>query len=127
MLDDEIAVAEERLAGRFSAIWREDTLVYVAPNEGAGSWRIRLDGCAYDAEPFRVALVDDHLEPLACADWPPITCPGLHEVLGVPWICVSGVYEFYVHPSHYQESWDAIRNEKRLPDLLAHLLRRCGQ
>jgi hypothetical protein len=127
MLDDEISVAEERLAGRSSAIWRVGPLVYCAPHRDVGSWRIRLDGRTYDATPFRLAFVDEELEPLDTAMWPNGTSAGIHQVLDVPWMCIAETYEYYLHPGHHTETWDSIRSEKRLAETLSHILRRCGQ
>ncbi len=52
MLDDEIAVAEERLGDRVDRIMRDGTCVAVPLTD---SLTLKLEGARYDAEPFRIS------------------------------------------------------------------------
>ncbi len=88
---------------------------------------LRLDGRGYDAEPFRLSVVDGDGVPLPGAVWPPGLHHSQHPVLEVPFACVQGTYEYHTHPGHVADSWDRHRHRLRLAQLLDHLLRRCGR
>lgn len=92
-----------------------------------GTATIRFDGRNYDAEPFRVGVIADDgaVAPADC--WPPRLCGGLHPLLGYPFICIRGTFEYHAHPSHLTDRWDIHRADLRLPQLLAHFLKRCGR
>ena len=127
MLDGEIEVARERLAGRFLAIDRAGTAVVCTPPVAAGPWRVALDGRGYDAEPFHLSIVDGNGSPLPGGSWPSgLYAGGEHPVLKVPWACVQGTFEYHLLPGHHSDPWDAHRNVLRLDHLLGHILRRCG-
>ncbi len=126
MLDGEIEIARERLAGRFDRLNRVGSTVMCEFDAG-GSRRMALDGREYDSEPFRLSFLGADGKPLSAADWPPGICNGDHPVLKVPWACIQGTYEYSRFPGHHETSWDSVRYQIRLPELLDHLLRRCGR
>jgi hypothetical protein len=47
-----------------------------------------------------------------------------HPVLGRPFACVRGTFEYHCHPSHLNDRWDSYRPTIHLADLVDHLLRR---
>lgn len=124
MLDDEVAAAEDRLGDRVDAIERRDASVMVSLGNGL---ELMLDGARYDAEPFRVTIVDADGEPVAHEAWPAGMSLGQHPVLERPFACIQGTYEYHCHPSHLTDHWAIYRNALRLPDLLDHLLRKAGR
>jgi hypothetical protein len=125
MLDSEIRVARSRLAGRFTKLRRSGTTV-ICEFGTERKYRLVLNGREYDSEALRLAFVNEKGLPLPGSEWPPGLCHGDHPVLGVPWACVNGTYEYTRFPGHHEQSWDSVRYEIRLPDLLDHLLRKCG-
>lgn len=128
LLEDECARARERLGDRIQDLSLRDGIVYCGFTvPGRGEYRLRLDGRHYDAEPFRVAVVDADDNILPPPGWPPGLCLGYHPVLGVPCVCVRGCYEYHVHTSHLADVWDRYRHKIRLADLLDHLVRRSGR
>ena len=126
MLDSEIEVAASRLAGRFTRLSRSGTTV-ICEFENGRAYRLALDGREYDSEALRLSFVDSNGLPVPGSEWPPGLYSGEHPVLLVPWACVQGTYEYARYPGHHEQSWDAIRYEIRLVDLLDHLLRKCGR
>lgn len=128
LLDDEIAVAAERLGGRAAGLAHDGRYVrYLLRSDGdSGRW-LRLDGLRYDGEPFRVAVCGPDGTSLPIEGWPPGLAHSVHPVTGQPFACVRGAWEYYLHPSHHQERWDVHRSRLRLADLLDHLLRKAGQ
>jgi len=128
MLEDEVAVAEERLGGRIAALSSTADDVscrFVSPN--GRTYHLRFDARWYDAEPLRLSVVDEQGKALPASEWPPGLCHSQHPVLGVPFACVRGTYEYHAHPSHLPDRWDRYRSRIRLADLLDHLLRKCGR
>ncbi len=128
LLYDDVAVARDRLAGRAQDIVADGHIVYChfqAP--GGGSYCLRLDGRAYDAEPLRLSAVDADGRPLPASGWPPGLYHSEHPVLKVPFACVQGTYEYHTYPGHLVDVWDRYRHGLRLADLLDHLLRKCGR
>jgi hypothetical protein len=128
LLDDEVAVARQRLGDRVMSIENDGFDIYCRFEvvAAATEHRLRLRGRAYDAVPFRVAAVDQDGRTLPAAGWPPGLCHGDHPVLHVPFACVQGTWEYHTHPQHVADVWDRYRHSCRLGDLLSHLLRRCG-
>jgi hypothetical protein len=126
MLDSEIEVARSRLAGRFTTLERIGTTA-VCEFDINGKYRLALDAHEYDSEALRLSFLDESGAALPASGWPPGLCNGEHPVLAVPWACVNGTYEFTRFPGHHEQSWDSIRYEIRLADLLDHLLRKCGR
>lgn len=124
MLADEIAVAEERLGDRVGHIKRDDADIYVALAEGL---TMKLEGARYDAEPFRVSVVRGDGTPAPHEAWPAGLSLGVHPVLGRPFACVQGTYEYHAHPSHLGDHWAVYRSDLRLAELLDHLLRKAGR
>ncbi|MHB1004092.1 MAG: hypothetical protein ACYC3S_00440 [Chloroflexota bacterium] len=128
LLEAEVAVAEDRLGKRVASLSLIDHYVCCRFIAASGAtYTLRLDGRAYDAEPFRVAVVDAGGNPLPPPQWPAGLCHGLHPVTGQPFACVRGAFEYHCHPSHLGDTWDRYRFRIRLADLLDHLLRRCGR
>jgi hypothetical protein len=128
LLDDEVAAAAERLGNRAAGLVHDGRHVR-CPLRLAGDSRrwLSLDGQQYDGEPFRVAVCGPVGAPLPIDGWPPGLAHSVHPVTGEPFACVRGTWEYYLHPSHHQERWDAHRPRLRLADLLDHLLRKAGQ
>jgi hypothetical protein len=128
LLDDEVEDAGRRLGGRADGLAHDGRFVRcrLAAPDGAPVW-LRLDGAAYDGEPFRVEVcdLDDVLVP--AERWPTGLMNGAHPVHGRPFTCVRGTWEYHTHPSHHQERWDVHRSRLRLADLLDHLLRKVGR
>lgn len=128
LLEDEVAVASERLGHRAAGL-RHDGRYVTCPlrPDGQAPTSLALDGRWYDAEPFRVAVCGPDGLALPAAGWPRGLVHSVHPVLGRPFACVRGTYEYHLHPQHYQDRWDAHRSRLRLADLLDHLLRKAGQ
>jgi hypothetical protein len=128
MLDAEVEVARDRLGDRVSAITRSGTTIQVPYRSPHGqSVRLQLDGAHYDAEPFRVAVVDDGGSVVEHGRWPAGLSHSIHPVLGRPFACVRGTFEYHCHPSHLNDRWDTYRSTIRLVDLVDHLLRKSGR
>jgi len=128
LLTDEVKVARDRLGNRIVDLSIANFNVYcrlVVP--GAGEFRLRLAGRSYDAEPFRVSVVNDRDEIQPPHLWPKGLYNGQHLSLGVPFACVRGTFEYHVHPSHLTDVWERYRHKIRLADLLDHLVRRCDR
>lgn len=121
MLDDEVAAAEERLGSRASL--HRDGSTIVVP---IGEVRIVLDGARYDVEPFRFTVTDEAGQQVTHEQWPRSLSLGAHPILGRPFACVQGTYEYHAHPSHLDDHWARYRHTIRLPDLVDHLLRKAG-
>jgi hypothetical protein len=124
MLDDEIAAAKLRLGSRASELRREQTNVVLSIGDHL---RLILDGARYDAEPFRVTVADTDGRPVPHEQWPGSLSLGVHPIVGRPFACVQGTYEYHAHPSHLEDHWARYRNSIRLADLLDHLLRKAGR
>jgi hypothetical protein len=128
MLDAELEVARARLGDRVSAITRSGTTIQVLFwSPGGQPVRLELDGARYDAEPFRVAVVDDGGGVVEHGRWPAGLSHSVHPVLGRPFACVQGTFEYHCHPSHLNDRWDTYRSTIRLADLVDHLLRNRGR
>jgi hypothetical protein len=128
MLDAELEVARARLGDRVSAITRSGTTIQVLFwSPGGQLVRLELDGARYDAEPFRVAVVDDVGDVVEHGRWPAGLSHSVHPVLGRPFACVQGTFEYHCHPSHLNDRWDTYRSTIRLADLVDHLLRNRGR
>jgi hypothetical protein len=128
MLDAESEVARARLGDRVSAVTRSGTTVQIlfrSPDNQPV--RLRFDGARYDAEPFRVAVVDDGGSVVEHGRWPAGLSHSIHPVLGRPFACVQGTFEYHCHPSHLNDRWDTYRSTIRLADLVDHLLRKTGR
>lgn len=126
LLDAEVELARSRLGARAFDLHRDRDALLMSLVRPDGAWRLRLDGAWYNAEPFDVALVDDDGAVLPIERWIPNFAHGIHPVLGVPWVCVSGTRGYYLHPSHYAERWDVARYALRADSLIAHLLAKVG-
>ncbi|HUY48409.1 MAG TPA: hypothetical protein VMV92_22220 [Streptosporangiaceae bacterium] len=128
LLDDEVAVAVERLGNRAAGLTHDGRHVR-CPLRPAGDSRqwLSLDGMRYDGEPFRVAVCGPDGTPLPAEAWPAGLVHSVHPVIGKPFACIRGTWEYYLHPTHHQERWDVHRSRLRLADLLDHLLRKAGQ
>ncbi|WP_298800778.1 hypothetical protein [Pseudonocardia sp. 73-21] len=127
LLDSEVALARNALGeGRTADLQRDGCSLVMTLVRPDGSWRLRLDGTRYDAEPFDIAFVDDAGEILPLESWPPNYAHGVHPVLGRPWVCVSGTRGFYLYEGHHTERWDAVRYTARADTLLDRLLTKAG-
>lgn len=126
LLDTEVALARRRLGERASDLRREGDALLMSLVRPDGTWTLRLAGEHYDAEPFDVVLVDEAGAVLPVERWIPNFASGIHPVLGVPWVCVSGTRGYYSHQSHFGERWDSVRFALRADSLIAHLLTKAG-
>lgn len=128
LLDMEVDATRSRHGGRFAGIERVGTGVFCTLEDtSVGNCTIRFDGANYDAEPFRVVVVDGGGEVAPADAWPTGLCGGSHPLLGYPFTCIRGTFEYHAHPSHLSDSWDGYRSHLRLPQLVAHILKRCGK
>ena len=126
LLDIEVEQARDLLGERAHDLRREGSDLLMTLRRPDGTWTLRLDGSRYDAEPFDVALVDEHAEILPLERWIPGFAHGIHSSLQVPWVCVDGTRAFYAHESHYADRWDTVRYVHRTSSLFAHLLKKVG-
>lgn len=128
LLEIEVEVAQDRHAGRFTKLEIDGPFVLCwLSADGENATAIRLDGTRYDSEPFAVDVVDARSQPVVAGRWPPGVCHGEHPVLGRPFACIQGTYEYHTFPGHTADSWDQHRAKIRLADLLDHLLRKAGR
>jgi hypothetical protein len=128
MLDDEVSLAAERLgerAGGLAHDARYVTCPMTAPD--GSSVLLRLDAARYDAEPVRVDVCDREGSPLTESMWPSGLLHSVHPVTGRPFVCIQGVYEYYIHPSHHKDRWDSVRATLRIVSILDHLLNKAGR
>ena len=128
LLDDEVAVAAERLGTRAEALGHDGRYVHcrVTGADGALLW-LRMDAAGYDADPVGVDVCDDAGTTMALERWPTGLAYSVHPVHGRPWVCTRGAAEYHTYPSHHVERWDVYRSTLRLPELLDHLLRKAGR
>lgn len=122
LLDGEISVATQRLAGRCE-LSRHGACIHAVLTSGT---TIRLDGERYDAEPFAVAVINDDHAVVPHEQWPPGLSLGVHPIVGRPFACIRGTAEYHLHPSHLDDRWDLHRGHIQLVDLLGHLLTKAG-
>lgn len=126
LLAEEVAAvqANARLRERLTRIEQRDRSVLVWADGPAGLLLLRLDGPNYDAEPLSLMALDPEGEaPLPGSQWPPGLYFGSdHPLLERPWACIGGTYEYHLHPSHLNESWDRFRYGHDLATLIGHLL-----
>jgi hypothetical protein len=128
LLDEELAVAAQRLGDRVAGIRRDGAVVrtpLTAP-DGTRVW-LSLDGTEFDADPFSVTVTDQDGSATVPNRWPASLLGGEHPVVRRLFVCVRGCAEYYSHPSHFQDRWDIVRPTLRLAELLDHLLRRAGR
>jgi hypothetical protein len=128
MLDDEVLLAAERLGHRSPGIAHDGRYVTCPMTAQDGTpVLLRLDAAQYDAEPVRVDVCDLAGSPLAAPMWPTGLLHSIHPVTGRPFVCIQGVYEYYIHPSHHKDRWDSVRATHRISRVLDHLLQKAGQ
>jgi hypothetical protein len=99
----------------------------VIEDTNLGVVTLRLDGTDYDAEPLKVAIIDPRGAVAPPEAWPGTLCHSVHPILGRPFACVQGTYEYHCLPSHLSDSWDTYRGRLRLTELLDHLVRKAGR
>ena len=131
LLDAEVGVARDQLAGRVDRIDVASPHVDIAFHAHGLPWTIRLDGSDYDALPLALSVVDEQGRLAGPAGWPPgllYTQAADHPVLHRPWACLRGTYEFHFYPGHTggEDSWELSRADLRLGTLAGHILERCG-
>ena len=128
LLEDEAAVARQELGDRISGleVVVSDVLCHL-PDTSVGAATIRLEGQNYDAEPFRVSVIDETGAVATQPRWPGSLFHSVHPGLGRGFVCIRGTYEYHCHPSHLGERWDTYRFSLRLPRLLDHLVRKAGR
>ena len=128
MLEEEVAVARSELGDRISNLQvNSGEVLCCLADTNVGDAIIRLDGRHYDAEPFRVAVVDPSGDLVERAAWPGSLFHSVHPVLGRGFVCIRATFEYHCHPSHLGERWDTYRYALRLPRLLDHLVRKAGR
>lgn len=108
-------------------------LLYVGFTTKAGAERaLRFDCTDYDYDPVQVEAVDpETLAPLSPEKWLRRAGGGAfpsHPMKeGRPFLCVSGVRDFYTYDGHSPRvtgiRWEQQRNSHRIPDLLRHFTR----
>ncbi|WP_232661267.1 hypothetical protein [Pseudonocardia sp. TRM90224] len=126
LLDGELALARQVLGARAGDLHRDGLALVMQLVRPDGTWTLKLDGTAYDAEPFDVALVGEDGDVLPLDRWIPGFALGEHPVLGRPWVCLSGTRAFYLYEGHHTERWDAVRFRHRADNLLDRLLAKAG-
>lgn len=127
MLDAEVDLAQQRLGERARDLRHDGRFVTCSlPSPDGSPLELRLDALRYDGEPVRVDVCGTN-GPVGPERWPAGLMHSIHPVTGLPFACIQGVYEYYIHPSHLQDSWDSIRANKRIPEILDHLLRKAGR
>lgn len=128
LLDDEVAVAAERLGSRAESLGHDGRYVRcrVLGADGSSLW-LRMDAVCYDADPVGVDVCDGAGVTAALEQWPVGLAHSVHPVHGQPWVCTRGTAEYHTYPGHHVERWDVYRATLRLPELLDHLLRRAGR
>jgi hypothetical protein len=127
MLRDEVAVARARLGDSISTleIADIDTIICVLEATTVGTAILRFDAREYDAEPMRLAVITEAGEVATQDRWPgQLAHPQIHPVLGRPWSCTQGVYEYHSWPGHAGDRWDALRSTLRFPGLMDHVVRK---
>jgi hypothetical protein len=129
LLAEEVELANkrpvrERLAGELTI----DELTVLAPvRAGDRDYLLALAGENYNATPLSLSVHDPASgEELEQDGWPPGVNDGIHPVTNLPFCCMRGLAEYYIHPSHIAERWDRHRATHRLDVLLGHLLTRIG-
>ena len=128
LLDSEIEVAQQRLGDRISGLTRSGTDVRcVLADTNVGRAVLLLDAAGYDAEPMKLTVLDGAGRVLPGAAWPGALYYTEHPILGRPFACVQGSYEYHCHPSHLADPWDAHRRRIRLAELLDHLVGKAGR
>jgi hypothetical protein len=128
LLDTEVAIAQERLGDRISAIFRVGTQVHcVIEKTNVGTATLRLEGAGYDAEPLQVAVITPDGQVAPREGWPGTLFHSIHPVLDRPFACVQGTYEYHCLPCHMADRWDAHRGHLRLAELLSHLVKKARQ
>jgi hypothetical protein len=128
LLADEAEAARLRLGQRVKSIEVNGTDIYVhLLSTNVGDATIRFAGSGYDAEPFQAAAVTPAGAIAPNEKWPAGLNGGAHPILGRGFICIRGTYEYHCHPQHIADTWASHRLKLRLPQLLAHILRRAGQ
>lgn len=128
LLDNEVAVAEERHRHRGARLDRDGTKVHLWTPGLTDDQVVCLDAASYDTEPVGVTVLDrpgGRMEPFD--RWPPGFGADGHPSLGRPFVCVRGTLDYHSHPSHLDDRWDRYRDRLRLPDLVGHLLTRLGR
>jgi hypothetical protein len=86
-----------------------------------------LDCRSFDAQPPSVAMLDpDSGAELPMEGWIPGVPHSVHPVTGKPFVCLQGVAEYHLHPSHLDDPWDRYRNRYRLPETIRRLLDKAG-
>lgn len=131
LLDEEVASCadDEVLKSAAIRVWRAGSNIMIGFDKGrdgrAGAFRL---GCAYfDAQPPSVAMVDPTTAlDLPLERWTPGVPHGLHPVTGKPFVCIQGVAEYHIHPSHLGDSWDRYRNRYRILQTAKRLLQKAG-
>lgn len=126
LLDDEVAVARDRLGHRLTTLERRGPMMYaMLPYPGGGDAVIRLDGTYYDGQPFQVMILRNGA-PVQPGEWNGVV-HSLHPVLQRPFLCMQGTFEYHCYPGHTVDPWDASRTTKRLADLVDHILTKAGR
>ncbi len=104
-----------------------DLTVLVPVHHGDRAYQLALTGKNYNATPLSLAIRDPGTgQDLGQEGWPSNLSGGIHPVTQLPFCCIRGLAEYYIHPSHLAERWDQHRATHRLDVLLGHLLNKIG-
>lgn len=121
-----LVLSDAQLEGRFAAAWREERTILVRPARLEAPQLLLFNGRNYDAEPFRLTVVDATTrKSVPGEEWPGSLHFGEHPSLKRPFACIRGLYEYHTHFSHL-EPWDRCRYSLRFPLLLRYVLSKAG-
>lgn len=130
LLDRELEVCGvDELKGRGVQLWHEGCRVFLEFTSGRGGapGLFRLDCSDFDAEPPSVTMVDPVTRAeLPLERWTPGVPHSIHPTLDRPFVCVQGILEYHLHPSHLHDSWDRYRHLIRLRQTVSKLLEKAG-
>jgi len=122
MLGAEADSVRQSLGGQVDEVELDGTRVLIRPKSWSGRW-MSLDGSEYDQRPLRLSVLDAERKPTD--DWPGKLRYGSepHPILGEPWACIRGTYQYHAYPGHAAEAWDQFRISIRMVRLVAHILK----
>jgi hypothetical protein len=129
LLAEEVAVANGGALRRrlIDDVRLDATRALVAAEARGCPMLFAFDGTNYNAEPLGLSVIDPSShEPLPAGEWPEGLCGGEHPSLHRPFACLRGLYEYHVHFSHLQDTWDLHRYALRFDVVVGHVLNRAG-
>lgn len=89
-------------------------------------YHLLLDLGGYDIEPPKLCVISEGGE----VTWnraelppPPFLNGSIHPGLNRDFFCIPGTFDYHSHPLHEHESWDALRNNTPLAELVSRIVR----